>query len=152
MTVPRNLHCLYPPLETKSPHLSPRVSLIQHLQLGKSSAYQPGNLALESRLLGIPTQESASTSSMHDTSGTDDSITQVVEKEDRIDDHFLSARARDRVVCPFPRCKKVLCRKSYLPAHLNYHTRARPFRCREANCQRRFRWKSNLLRHITRVH
>jgi hypothetical protein len=52
----------------------------------------------------------------------------------------------------FGRADKVLCRKSYLPAHMNLHTGSRPFQCQVLWCRRAFRWKSNLTRHSRIVH
>jgi hypothetical protein len=54
--------------------------------------------------------------------------------------------------CPFLGCAKILCRKSYIKAHMRFHTRERPFCCVVTSCTMRFRWKSNLIRHLRTGH
>lgn len=54
-------------------------------------------------------------------------------------------RARDRFNCPL--CGVLLCRKSYLTAHLRVHSRERPYICFKPGCHKSFRWRSNLTRH-----
>jgi hypothetical protein len=54
--------------------------------------------------------------------------------------------------CPFHGCAKVVCRTSYLKAHMRLHTRERPFECSMRGCAMRFRWKSNLTRHLRTAH
>jgi hypothetical protein len=54
--------------------------------------------------------------------------------------------------CPFLGCAKILCRSSYLKAHMRLHTRERPYCCVVTSCAMRFRWKSNLTRHLRAGH
>lgn len=99
--------CMYPPLDTKSSSFSHRVSLIQLLQLGKSSAYQPGKNAERSRSrLGTTALGTDDTSSLHEESMQGEEDTSLLKVGGASDGRFLATRARDRVVCPFPRCRK----------------------------------------------